>query len=136
MCAMLCVMLSRQPAPATLDSDETACAKADAATAKQIDELRAIKKQRYKLSQAVDLKPWMQKVKKQAAQTRAGTDKALKTCKADERMGPRGRQAAISRLKKRLRELDETDDQMTMMQAFEGDPNPRIDPSVLRVLER
>jgi len=136
MCAMLCVMFSRQPAPASPDSDKTACAKADAATAKQMDELRVIKKQRYKLSEAVDLKPWMQKVKKQAAVTRVGADKALKACRTDEQIGPRGRQAAISRLKKRLRELDETDEQMTMMRAFEKDPKPRIDPSVLRVLEQ
>jgi hypothetical protein len=129
-------MLGRLPASAVAEGGETACARADAASAKQAEELRKIKKERFSILEPGDLKPWIEKVKKRSAQTRAATDKAVQICTADKEIGPRARQAALSRLKKRARELDETDEQMAMLRAFEKDPYPRIDPSVLRVLER
>jgi hypothetical protein len=133
MCGMLCVVLS---APAGGIQDEgNPCLRADATTDEQIDKLAKTKKERYRIADPNNLKPWMDKVKEESKTTREAVSQGLDLCRNDQQLGPRTRRAAVTRLKKRLRFLDETDKQMTMMQAL-GHPQPRIDPSVLRVLER
>lgn len=129
-------MLGPGTASATGAPKETnACLAADESTGKQIDELRKIKEERFDILAPANLKPWMDKVKSESKKARSKTTKGLGVCRADEQLGPRARRAAVSRLKKRLRELDEIDRQMMMMQAL-GHPQPRIDPSVLRALEQ
>lgn len=135
-CVMLCALLAiPEPGSAQAADEENPCLKADAATEKQIDELNKTKSERNSIRDPGYLKPWMDEVKEQSKAARAQLEGALQICRNDRQLGPRTRRAAVSRLKKRVRVVDETDKQMEMMQAL-GHPQPRIDPSVLRVLER
>lgn len=136
MCSMLCALLGADEARSAPTAEEkNACLRADAATAKQIDQLNKTKLERHAIAASASLKPWMDKVNAESKAARGEVTEALELCRKDKELGPRARRAAVSRLKKRLRHLDETDKQITMMQAL-GHPQPRIDPSVLRVLER
>jgi hypothetical protein len=136
MCAMLCTVLSAiENHSARAEDASNACLRADATTKEQIAKLRKTKKERNSIAEPANLKPWMDKVKEQSKAARGELTKALELCRNDQQLGQRVRRGAVSRLKKRLRFLDETDKQMKMMQAL-GHPDPRIDPSVLRVLER
>ncbi len=136
MCGLLCALLgATEVGPARPADEKNPCLRADAATEEQIDELIKLKAERYSITDVNNLKPWMDKVKETSKNTRGEVTKALKVCRDDQQLGPRARRAASSRLKKRRRVLDETDNQMMMMQAL-GHPQPRIDPSVLRVLEK
>lgn len=133
---MLCVVLASAVASAAESKQITnPCLAADASSDKQIVELRKVKAERQTIRVATSLKPWMDKVKQESKTARGTTTAGLKVCRADEALGPRTRRAAVTRLKKRLREIDEVDEQMMMMQAL-GHPQPRIDPSVLRALEK
>jgi len=138
MCGMLCALFEAgalQSARAEEPGGKSPCLEADSATRKQIDKLVETKQERYRIAKTANLKPWMDKVKRESKTARANVTKALEICRNDEGLGPRARQATVSNLKKRLRQLDETDRQMMMMKAL-GNPQPRIDPSVMRVLER
>jgi hypothetical protein len=137
MCGVLCAMLAvTSPSAGQSGDSDNPCLLADAATGKQIEQLVATKKQRFDIVQPTNLKPWIETVKAESKQARDSTTAALKVCGEDQALGPRARRAAKRRLEKRLRFLDETDQQMRMMKAFEQDPRPKIDPSVIEVLER
>jgi hypothetical protein len=122
-------MLAASPLPA--DESANACVAADAATAKDIEALLETKQERFGIRDAANLKPWLEKLKSQAKETRVRTTAALEVCRADRELGPRARRAAVTRLKRRVRVLDETDEQILMMQAFESDPRPQVDTTIL-----
>lgn len=131
MCGVLCAMLVTLPSPGNAGDEQNPCLIADAATAKQIEQLSETKQQRFTLLQPADLKPWIETVKVQSKQARESTVAAMGVCREDQQLGPRARRAATSRLAKRLRVLDETDEQMLMLKAFEKDPRPQIDTTIL-----
>src|SRR5262245_5979521 len=135
MCGMLCALLGTSGAqPVRAVQKENACLHADRTTQEQIVKLSKTKDERYRISDPGDLKPWMDKVRDESKAVRGNVTKGLGLCRNDQELGQRARAAVVSRLKKRVRQLDETDKQLLMMQSL-SDPYPRIDPSIMRVLE-
>lgn len=127
---VLCAMLV-SASWAESDDPKNACLAADTVTAREIKTLTETKQQRFDIPDPANLKPWLERLKSQSKEARTHTMAGLKVCRADQELGPHARRDAVSRLKRRLRVLDETDEQILMMQAFEKDPRPQVDTTIL-----
>ena len=136
MCGVLCALLGAGSVQSVRAlGEQNACLQADAKTEKQVETLAQIKKERFKIADPNKLKPWMVKVNETSQKIRKRVSKGIEICRNDEELGMRARAAALSRLRKRQRQLNSTDNQMMMMHQL-ADPQPKIDASWMRVLER